>query len=92
VVFAPSPLTVFEVELEGSAGSIELCEAAFDEAPEALDAVDMHLAVREGIADLAVLFDAQVLFIAIVDQTRLTAPAIGDDSGIARDVTPDKSL
>ena len=80
------------MKLEGSTCAVELGQAAFGEAPEALDAVDMDVSVGEGVALLAVLLDAQMLLVAPVDKPRITAPSVADDSGFAGDVTSDKSL
>jgi len=92
VVFTPSPFAFLEMQFEGSAGAVELGEAAFGEAPEALDAVDMDLALGEGIALLAVFLDPQVLVEAVVDEPGIAAPAVADHGGLQRDMAPDKPL
>jgi hypothetical protein len=59
-MLAPSPLTFFEVEFEVCFDTVEAREASFCVRPEALNAIDVDLAVGEGTAFLTVFLDAEM--------------------------------
>lgn len=72
--FVVAPFAFLEVEREVAFDAIELGEATLGEAPEGLDAVDVDFAFGEAVA----LVDAFVLGEAVVDQTGIGLPIIGE--------------
>ena len=70
-------LALLQVQIEGGLGHpVELGQASFGEAPEALDAVDVVVALGEMIAAVA---NASVLGIAQVDQAVVAGQTVGED-------------
>jgi hypothetical protein len=65
--------------------AVELGEAAFGEAPEALDAVYMDAVLGKVLR----LVDPEVAVVADIDEAVVTRPAVGDEDGVQRDVAPD---
>jgi hypothetical protein len=66
-------LCFFEMEVEGMFGdAVELEQAAFGEAPEAFDAVDVLWSAGELVVGVA---DPEVLVEAEIDQAVVTSPA-----------------
>ena len=70
--------------------AVELGEPSFGEAPEGLDAVDMHT-VALGEFMLAVV-DPQMLVVADIDESVVAAPAVGVDDAFQRHLALDDGL
>src|SRR6266581_8064968 len=83
-------LCFFEMEVEGMFGdAVELEQAAFSEAPEAFDAVDVLRSAGELVVGVA---DPEVLVEAEIDQAVVTSPAVGMEHGFGSDSAADHRL
>ncbi len=83
-------LCFFEMEVEGMFGdAVELKQAAFREAPEAFDAVDVLRSAGELVVGVA---DPEVLVEAEIDQAVVTSPAVGMEHGFGSDSAADHRL
>jgi hypothetical protein len=83
-------LCFFEMEVEGMFGdAVELEQAAFSEAPEAFDAVDVLWSAGELVVGVA---DSEVLVEAEIDQAIVTSPAVGMEHGFGSDSAADHRL
>ena len=85
-----APLALFQVQVEGRHGhAVELLEPPLGVAPEALDAVDVTLAVGELVR---AMMDSEVLRVADIHESVVTAPAVGVDDGIGGDSAANNGL
>src|ERR1700733_7581617 len=91
-MLAPPPLALLEVEFEVSLDAIGAGETAFGVRPEALNAIDVNLAVSKRTALLAVFLDPQVLVITDIDQPVISFPAIGHQHALKADLASDHIL
>ena len=74
------------MEFEVCLDAVEAYEASLRVRPEALDAIDGDRPVGEGVALLAVLFDAEMLVVADIDKPVIALPAIGRDDALRTDL------
>ena len=75
-----APLALFQVQVKSSHGhGVELLQAAFGKAPEALDPVNVAMVINELVRAMV---DSEVLRIADINQSVIAAPAIRVDDGI----------
>jgi len=85
-----APLTLFQVEMEGRHGhAVELLEPALGIAPEALDAVDVTLAIGELVR---AMMNSEVFRVADINQSIIAAPAVRMNDRIGRDATANNGL
>ena len=76
------------MELEVFLHAVELGEAAFCEAPETFDPIDMDAIFREIFG----LIDPEMLVISHINEPVIAAPAIGVDHRVKRDLATNNVL
>ena len=84
-----SPFGFLEMQVEGvSRQALELCQANLGQSPEALDAIDVNVALGELVPGMV---DAEVA-VTEVDQAIVASPAVGVDDGAGVHPASDDAL
>ena len=76
--------------MEVNFNAVELGEPAFGEAPERLDAVDMHTPTAREL--MLAMVNAQVAVVTDIDEAVIAAPAVGVNHAFERDTPLNNGL